>query len=93
MSSNIQLTKTAVRFQDAVYVKQALIFKEAKHVFKKLISEDPVESLCVVDYPKAWHWAPFEEEIEAALQKQHLILSNVVIKKLLSAIGRGQNLA
>ncbi|RDY05319.1 hypothetical protein CR513_10866, partial [Mucuna pruriens] len=60
-----------------IYVKEALILKEAKHVFKKLISKNPMESLHMIDIiQRLGIEHHFEEEIEAALQKQHLILSN-----------------
>ncbi|MED6110804.1 hypothetical protein PIB30_046282, partial [Stylosanthes scabra] len=43
---------------------------------KKLISEDPMESLCMVDFiQRLGIDHHFEEHIEAALEKQHLIVS------------------
>ncbi|TKY71583.1 (3S,6E)-nerolidol synthase 1 [Spatholobus suberectus] len=69
--------KHQLHFQDVIYVKQALILKEAKHVCKKLISENPMESLHMIDIiQRLGTEHHFEEEIEAALQKQQLILSN-----------------
>ncbi|KAK7246639.1 hypothetical protein RIF29_41509 [Crotalaria pallida] len=62
---------------DEIHIKQGLISKESKHVFKKLISEDPMESLYMVDIvQKLGIEHHFEEEIEEALQKQHLIFSS-----------------
>lgn len=63
--------------QDANYFKQALMVKEAKHVYKKLICEDPMECLQMTDIiQRIGIEHHFEEEIEAALQKQHLMLSS-----------------
>ncbi|TKY71585.1 (3S,6E)-nerolidol synthase 1 [Spatholobus suberectus] len=62
---------------DDIYIQQALVLKEVKHVLKKLISEDPMESLYMVDtIQRLGIEHHFEEEIEAALQKQHLIFSS-----------------
>ncbi|KAK7331823.1 hypothetical protein VNO80_28564 [Phaseolus coccineus] len=63
--------------KDLIYVKQASILKEAKHVSKKLIRENPMESLHMVDIiQRLGIEHHFEEEIELVLQKQQLILSN-----------------
>ncbi|KAG5113977.1 hypothetical protein JHK82_037246 [Glycine max] len=62
---------------DNIYIKQALVLKEVKHVFQKLIGEDPMESMYMVDtIQRLGIEHHFEEEIEAALQKQHLIFSS-----------------
>jgi len=54
-----------------------LVLKEVKHVFQKLIGEDPMESMYMVDtIQRLGIEHHFEEEIEAALQKQHLIFSS-----------------
>lgn len=58
-------------------MKQALVLKEVKHVFLKLISEDPMESLYMVDtIQRLGVEHHFQEEIEASLQKQLLIFSS-----------------
>ncbi|XP_015943341.1 neryl diphosphate diphosphatase, chloroplastic [Arachis duranensis] len=60
---------------DILYAKQAVLLKEAKHVMKKLISEDPMESLCMVDLiQRLGIEHHFQEHIEAALEKQHFIV-------------------
>ncbi|XP_027338614.1 (3S,6E)-nerolidol synthase 1-like [Abrus precatorius] len=61
---------------DDILIKQALVLKEVKHVFQKLVSEDPMESLYMVDIIQRLGFEHhFEEEIETSLQKQHLIFS------------------
>ncbi|KAK7302644.1 hypothetical protein RJT34_13537 [Clitoria ternatea] len=62
-------------------VKQALMLKlkEAKHVCMKLFSEDPMESLYMIDIIQRLGIEHlFEEEIEVALQNQQMILSNII---------------
>jgi (3S)-linalool synthase len=64
-----------LHFQDVIYVKQALIFKQ---VYKKLVtSEDPMESFYLIDIIQRLgieHY--FAEEIKVALEKHHLIFNN-----------------
>ncbi|KAL1336095.1 hypothetical protein HN51_030494 [Arachis hypogaea] len=61
---------------DILYAKQTVMLKEAKHVMKKLISEDPMESLYMVDLiQRLGIEHHFQEDIEAALEKQHFIVS------------------
>ncbi|RDX62117.1 hypothetical protein CR513_59584, partial [Mucuna pruriens] len=69
--------KPCAKVGDNIYIKQALVVKEVKHVFQKLINQDPMESLYLVDtIQRLGIEHHFEEEIEAALQKQHLIFSS-----------------
>ncbi|KAK7302645.1 hypothetical protein RJT34_13538 [Clitoria ternatea] len=67
-----------LHFQDDdIHMKQALVLKQVKHVLHKLISEDPLESLYMVDIiQRLGIEHHFEEEIEAALQKQHTYLTD-----------------
>ncbi|KAL1289373.1 hypothetical protein AAHE18_20G053300 [Arachis hypogaea] len=62
---------------DVLHAKQTVMLKEAKHVMKKLISEDPImESLCMVDLiQRLGIEHHFQEHIEAALEKQHFIVT------------------
>ncbi|KAL1289372.1 hypothetical protein AAHE18_20G053300 [Arachis hypogaea] len=64
-------------FMDVLHAKQTVMLKEAKHVMKKLISEDPImESLCMVDLiQRLGIEHHFQEHIEAALEKQHFIVT------------------
>ncbi|KAK7328019.1 hypothetical protein VNO77_22113 [Canavalia gladiata] len=62
---------------DDIHTKQASALKEVNHVFQKLISEDPMESLHMVDIiQRLGIEHHFEEEIETVLQKQQLIFSS-----------------
>ncbi|XP_020234024.1 (3S,6E)-nerolidol synthase 1 [Cajanus cajan] len=62
---------------DDIYMKQGLVLKEVKHVFQKLISENPMESLCMVDIIQRLGIEHlFEEETEAVLQNHHFIFSS-----------------
>nr|KYP71361.1 Auxin-induced protein 5NG4 [Cajanus cajan] len=57
--------------------KNTLILKEAKHECKKLMNDNPMKSLHMIDIiQRLGNEHHFEEEIEVALQKQQLILSN-----------------
>ncbi|MED6131503.1 hypothetical protein PIB30_010256 [Stylosanthes scabra] len=61
---------------DILYAKEAVLLKEAKHVMNKLINEDPMESLCMVDFiQRLGIDHHFQDHIEAALEKQHFIVS------------------
>ncbi|MED6110805.1 hypothetical protein PIB30_046283 [Stylosanthes scabra] len=61
---------------DTLYAKEIVLVKEAKQVMKKLISEDPMESLCMVDFiQRLGIDHHFQDHIEAALEKQHFIVS------------------
>ncbi|CAJ1961468.1 unnamed protein product [Sphenostylis stenocarpa] len=63
-------------YSDDIYIRQALVLEEAKHLFQKLISEDSMEILHVVDIiQRLGIEHHFEGEIEAVLQKQHSIFS------------------
>ncbi|KAL2317789.1 hypothetical protein Fmac_031665 [Flemingia macrophylla] len=60
-----------------MYVKQGLILKKAKHGCMKLMNENPMESLHMIDIiQRLGIEHHFEEEIEMVLQKQQMILSN-----------------
>ncbi|RYQ82286.1 hypothetical protein Ahy_B10g100880 isoform B [Arachis hypogaea] len=61
---------------DILYANQTVMLKEAKQVMKKVISEDPMESLYMVDLiQRLGIEHHFQEDIEAALEKQHFIVS------------------
>ncbi|MED6165159.1 hypothetical protein PIB30_096896, partial [Stylosanthes scabra] len=66
---------------DILYAKEAVLLKEAKHVMNKFISEeDPMESLCMVDFiQRLGIDHHFQEHIETALEKQHFIVSRDAI--------------
>ncbi|GAU34506.1 hypothetical protein TSUD_388190 [Trifolium subterraneum] len=63
---------------DVIYVKQALILKEAKKLYKKLATDkDPMKSLYMIDIIQRLSIEHhFAEEIEEALEKQHIVLSS-----------------
>lgn len=62
---------------DVIYVKQALLMKEAKQLYKRFISENPMESLYLVDLiQRLGIKHHFAEEFAATIRKQHLILSS-----------------
>jgi len=64
-------------FQDDIYIKQALALKEVKHAIHKLVTEDSMESLYVIDIIQRFGIEHhFEDEIEAVLQKQCSIFSS-----------------
>ncbi|KOM53883.1 hypothetical protein LR48_Vigan09g254200 [Vigna angularis] len=64
-------------FSDDIYIKQALVLKEVKHAFQKLVSEDSMESFHVIDIiQRLGIEHHFEEEIEAVLRKQHSVFSS-----------------
>ncbi|XP_027931269.1 (3S,6E)-nerolidol synthase 1-like [Vigna unguiculata] len=64
-------------FSDDIYIEQALVLKEVKHAFQKLVGEDSMESLYVTDIiQRLGIEHHFEHEIEALLRKQHSVFSS-----------------